>query len=166
MKIEAKLDIDGLLEMAKQFPDIVREETARRLHLVTARLEKDVVERTPAGVGGAAGLRGSIASQVEISPLSMLGVVSTAMPYGEVVEVGRKPGSFPPVAPIALWAERKLGVFDHEAQGVGFAIARKIFKSGTKGAHMFQDAWKKDQDWVMGQMQGILVAVARRVNNL
>ena len=166
MKIEAKLDVDGLLEMARKFPDIVREETTRKLRVITARLEKDVVENTPAGVGGAAGLRGSIAGRVESSGQSIQGIVSTGMPYGEVVEVGRRPGSFPPVAPIALWAERKLGVFDHEAESVGFLIARKIFKVGTKGAHMFEKAWKKDQPWVLDQVREILTSVARRVNEL
>ena len=166
MNIEVHLAIGGILELAKQFPDIVREETVKRMRIAVARLEKDVVEKTPAGVGGAAGLRGSIAGQVDYFGDSVRGTVETAVKYAEVVEVGRKAGSFPPVAPIALWAQRKLGVGADDAESVGFLIARKIFKSGTEGAHMFENAWKQDEAWVMNQMQGILTDVVRRVNGL
>jgi len=135
MMIEHHWTIAGIEELVKQYPVIVREEAVKCMQIITARLEKDVVENTPAGVGGAAGLRGSIAGRVDVVGDSVRGVVGTAMPYGEVVELGRKPGSFPP-------------------------------REGTKGAHMFQKAWDKDQNWAMDQMQGIVTAVVRRANGL
>ena len=46
----------------------------------------------------------------------------------ETLEVGRKPGSFPPVDAIAAWARRKLGIGD---RGIAFAIARAIGKEGS-----------------------------------
>lgn len=165
-EINVNWTIASITELAKQFPDVVREETVKCMQVVTGRLEKDVVEGTPAGVGGAAGLRGSIHGQVEMTGNTVRGSVSTSMPYGDIVEIGRKAGSFPPVAPIALWASRKLGVFDTDLESAAFLIARKIYREGTKGAHMFETAWNKDQDWVWGQMQNIVPAVLRRVNGL
>jgi hypothetical protein len=161
--IEVHLAIGGLLAIADRYPDIVREETVKRMKVAVARLEKDVVELTPAGVGGAAGLRGSIHGDVDAWGESVRGTVGTAVKYAEVVEVGRKAGSFPPVAPIALWAQRKLGVGADEAESVGFLIARKIFRSGTEGAHMFEQAWKQNETWVMDQMQHVLADVVGRV---
>lgn len=165
MNIEIRLAIGGVLELAEKFPTIVREETMKRMRIVTARLERDVVTRTPAGVGGAAGLRGSISSQIDASDGSVRGTVGTAMPYAEVVEMGRVAGSFPPVDPIALWAQRKLGVPSDKARDVGFLIARKIFRKGTIGAKMFEQAWKQDERWAMQQMQEVLSAVVRRIDS-
>lgn len=48
--------------------------------------------------------------------------------YGEIVlEYGRRPGKFPPVEPLEQWAvNRGMG------KGVGYLIARKIARMGTK----------------------------------
>jgi len=47
------------------------------------------------------------------------------------LEFGRRPGTFPPIAPIRAWAIRKLGVSEDEADGVAYLIARKIAREGT-----------------------------------
>lgn len=61
-----------------------------------------------------------------------------ASAYAYVVEMGRRPGQRqPPSAPLALWARRKLGVDDREANSIGFLIARKIGREGITGLHMF-----------------------------
>lgn len=164
MKIEWRMDVEGLLELARQFPDIVREETVKHMQVATTRLKKDVVENTPVGV--TENLHGGIHDRTESRGAVVWGIVDTSEPYGEVVEVGRRAGSFPPVAPITLWAQRKFGISEDEAKGAGFLIARKIFHHGTKGAHMFEKAWKQDQAWVMGQLNQITAAVVRRVNGL
>lgn len=52
--------------------------------------------------------------------------------YSPFVEYGRKPGRMPPVAPIERWAETKLG-----ASGLGFIIARKIARRGTRAQPFF-----------------------------
>ena len=165
MEIKTLININEIQELVKKYPEAVHSESVAVLNIIMARLEKDIVEFTPAGVGGAAGLRGSIHGEVAAtSGGSVEGVVGTPLEYGEVIEMGRRPGKgFPPVAPITLWAIRKLGVADKEAKSIGFLIARKIARQGFEGAHMFQKAWDKNERWVMDQLQTIPARVVDRL---
>lgn len=54
------------------------------------------------------------------------------VPYAAAWEFGRKAGSFPPIAPLATWARRALGVPSKQARSVGFLIARAIARRGQK----------------------------------
>ena len=159
--------IGRIRELARDYPLFVREETEAVLGIITARLEAEVARRTPAGVGGQAGLRGSIHGEtVSLSGHSVAGVVGTPLEYGEVVETGRRPGKFPPLAPIELWVRRKLGVPDAEARGVAFLVARKIARVGFDGAHMFEKAWEHLEQWSMQQLQTIAPRVIARAQGL
>ncbi len=159
------LDGSAVERMAKDYPEVFAEESEKVLRLVTARLESEVVRRTPRGVYGAAGLAGSIFGEVVPLGEKVEAVVGTPSPYGAVVEMGRRPGKMPPVAPLALWAERKLGVAPDDARNVAFLIARKIAKKGTAGAFMFQRAWREGENyrWAMNMINTIPVRVARRI---
>ena len=158
-----RYDDSEVRHLAAAYPGIFMEETERVLLLITARLEADVVQGTPRGVGGAAGLAGSIFGEVQHSGVSVRGIVGTPVAYGDVVELGRRPGSFPPVAPIALWAERKLGVSATEAESAAFLIARKIFHRGTEGAYMFRNAWRARQQWVDQMLRSIPGRIMSRI---
>lgn len=92
-------------------------------------LQRQLVGNTPSGATGAArqsvyfertGITGFVGYQ---------GPPSLYMPF---VEEGRRPGRFPPIDALAYWAMRKLGVDAGEARSVGYLIARKIARSGTK----------------------------------
>lgn len=157
-----KILINEIRELAQKYPDAVREETESVMREITARLEAEVARRTPAGVGGAAGLRGSIHGEVKSFGGSVTGVVGTPLSYGEVIEYGRRPGKFPPVAPIQLWVQRKLGLSAKDSRSVGFIVARKIAARGFPGAHMFGEAWKATEQWVMGRLQVIPGRVVQR----
>lgn len=65
--------------------------------------------------------------------------VANATPYAAVIEFGRRPGRFPPIGPIRLWAVRKLGVSMQEAAGIAFLIARKIARSGIQGRFVLEE---------------------------
>jgi hypothetical protein len=152
-----------LKRVAEDFPDIWREEAKTTLTLIAARYESEIVQRTPAGVGGSAGLRGSIAA--DAPKVSMTGAsvaVGSPLEYAEPVEYGRKPGKQPPVEPLALWARRKLGIPKEEADGVGFAIARRIALKGTDGAFMFRDAWKAIEGWADGEADKLPNRIAEK----
>ena len=58
-------------------------------------------------------------------------LVGTDSPYRPELEYGSRP-HFPPLSPIALWAQRKFGLSPEDAKKAAFAIARKIAKVGTK----------------------------------
>lgn len=53
---------------------------------------------------------------------------------------GRRAGARqPPTAPLAEWAERKLGVSPEESRGVGFVIARAIGRRGIPANPFLRD---------------------------
>lgn len=172
MEFKITYVIEGIVEMARQFPDIVREETRKRMDIVTIRLEKDVVENTPNDSGN---LYKSIHGKSVSYGSVVKGIVDTSQPYGEVMEYGRKAGTWPKIGPLELWARRHLSIKDEkEAKSAAYAIARNIFKYGSptrkgvriESAHMFEKAWKKDYNWVVDQLQGILEEVMKRVEKL
>lgn len=114
-------------------------------------MEQLVVKYTP--VGATAALRGSISSFMEGSPETvLLGHTVHGMLYGDAAETGRAPGRAPmemrndklaAVPGLVLWVTRKLGASGDEAEAIAFAIARSIGRKGTKGAHMFEKAFKE-----------------------
>ena len=164
MKTEIKYDLGEIRKVAQRWPEETSREMDRTMDRIVRRLEGEIAKRTPAGVGGSAGLRGSIAGEVQTMGRTVTGTVGTPLEYGEVVELGRRPGkAFPPVDPIALWARRKLGVSDEKSRGVGFAIARKIAIHGFEGAHMFEEGWTAIESWAQTELMGIGERVIRRV---
>jgi len=153
-----------LRDLATLYPDTVREESEAVLKLIGMRVEKEVVELTPRGVGAQGGLAGSIHHVVSMSAGSGKVEIGTPFAYGEVIELGRRPGTMPPSAPIALWAMRKLGISAKDAPSVGFAIALKIKEKGFEGAHMFERTLDKLDPWIMAQLSTIPERVARKLN--
>jgi len=68
--------------------------------------------------------------------------------YAEVIEFGRKIGSFPPLQPIRQWVRRKLRVPDSEADSVAYAVALSIKRNGTKAKPFLMPSFK-------GRLKGI-----------
>lgn len=58
------------------------------------------------------------------------GVIRGQM-YSQWLAKGRAPGARPPITPIQMWVQAKLGIGAPESLGVAFAIANKIAKEGT-----------------------------------
>ena len=57
--------------------------------------------------------------------------------YSDVIEYGRRPGKMPPVHRLEHWARIKLG-----QEGLGFVIARKIARKGTKAQPYIRPAFE------------------------
>ncbi len=129
-------DVAQLSALWDKAPAITAEEMLRGVTEANLLIEREVKERTPVGVGGGAGLRGSIHSIERRTPHTVIGVVGTSMNYAVPVELGTKP-HFPPVAPIKDWVIAKLGVAADKAEGIAWAVAKKIASKGTEGAEMF-----------------------------
>lgn len=164
MKIETNVLLTELKDLIRRYPDVVRSESSAVMDLVVRRLEAEVVSRTPMGVGGAAGLAGSIFGEVIELATRVTGIVGTPLEYGEVVEEGRGGGrKMPPIAPIALWAKRVLGVAEDEAEEAAWAIAKHIAIYGFEGAHMFGKAWEELDAWAMTQFGTIPDRVVAKV---
>lgn len=58
-------------------------------------------------------------------------IVNTAA-YSGVIEEGRRPGRFPPLADIERWAKRRLHLTAEQAREAAFPIARAIARRGLK----------------------------------
>jgi len=159
-------DLEKMLsDIFKKYPDIVEEESEKVLALIVTRLQGDVVQGTPVGVGGSAGLRGSIFGEVRRAGNRMYGIVGSPLEYAPIVEQGRKPG---PVSvkgrqSIELWVRRVLGISSAESSSVAFLVARKVAMKGFDGAFMFQEAWDMNLSWIEQQLQSIPQRVFNRL---
>lgn len=66
--------------------------------------------------------------------------------YAEFVEYGRRSGRMPPPDTMGEWAYKKLRIRDRRiADRVGWALAKKIAKAGTKPHPFFQPAVEKNR---------------------
>jgi len=98
------------------------------------RLQNETRENiTSKGISNTGSLRRSVVGKTESETR---GVMRVGERYGAAVEYGSRP-HFPPVAPIERWAQTKLGV-----AGIGFIIARKIARKGTKAQPYVEPAFK------------------------
>lgn len=166
MEISYSIDIENLKKLIAECPQVYAEEALQLLREVVTVLEGRVVEHTPVGVGGEAGLRGSIASDAYIRAREIVGTVGTPLAYGEVVEHGRTPNqAMPPVDALVPWVRAKLDVPDDEVRSVAFLVARSIGKKGFKGADMFAKAFNELEPWIMAQLRGLPARVAARLTD-
>jgi hypothetical protein len=82
--------------------------------------------------------------------------VRNVAPHAIWVELGRKPGRFPPIIVIQRWVEAKLQIGGPEARKTAFLIARKIANSGIRGRFIL----KRAQPMIRRQIQeGMIRAV-------
>lgn len=166
MDYDFNVDLGQLRALIKRYPEVTMNETMAVVGLIAQRLETVVAEKTPTGVGGEAGLRGSIHGETARRGDVVRGQVSTPLEYGEVVEMGRRPNqAMPPIGPIMLWAQRKLGLDAKEAKSAAFAIARKIARSGFEGAHMFAEGLNELDSWIMRTLDTIPQRIVEKVGN-
>ena len=161
-----KIELAGFAELNAAWakaPDIVREEMTAAMWESEFLIEREVKEKTPVGVGGGGGLRGSIAAQSpEISSDIVLGVVGTSMAHAIPVEIGTKP-HFPPIQPLEDWVIHKLGVAEKDAHGVAFLVARKIAARGTLAIGMFHRTFSANQAKVEQIFSGARQRIAERL---
>lgn len=68
--------------------------------------------------------------------------------YAEYVENGRRAGKMPPVKMLEEWAYKKLRVAREQARSVGYLIARKIAKKGTRPQPFMRPAVERNMDAV------------------
>jgi hypothetical protein len=152
---------EALAAAFEQAPEIVEDELYAATWEASLYLQREVQERTPVGVGGGGGLKGSIAAR-EPGRLAdgVIGAVATSLAHAVPVELGTKP-HMPPVKPLEDWARIKLGLDPKEAKGAAFAIGRKIAREGTEGAFMFTETFDEGE----GQVQAIFGRALERITS-
>lgn len=166
MKLEITFNLHQLEQFAASAPAQLRAELRATLTRIAARVEKTVSEKTPRGVGGAAGLAGSIVGEVLGYGESLMARIGTPLEYGEVVELGRRPGKArPPIAPLELWLQRKIGLGPEEAHRAAYGLAISIARHGFEGAHMFERSMTELDSWISHELAGIPGRVAERITH-
>lgn len=144
----------ALREAWRRAPELTAEAILAALLEAELLFQREAVERTPVGVGGGGGLRGSIQAQMPSRRGdALIGIVGTALPYAPAVETGSK-AHMPPVQPLRLWVEHKLGLDGAEAEKAAQAIAWAISRRGTKGAHMFAGAFEATEAQIAVILRG------------
>lgn len=140
------IEIQGLDQLVAKAAEAGDEMTALLLEAMirsTDRVKQQIQDNiTSKGITNTGNLSGSV-DVVEVSPER--GVVGVGEDYGAYVEFGTDP-HWPPVDAIERWAQTKLGV-----PGLGFIIARKISKVGTKAQPYVRPAFESEQDFVLQQ---------------
>jgi hypothetical protein len=110
--------------------------------------------------------RNSITSEVLTPSAGIVSgsVFSTADPIVvEVIENGRSPGRFPPLAVIEAWAGRKLAVDPRRLRSVAFLIARKIATEGILGRFVFRETFREMQPLIERAQANVSAGIAARI---
>jgi hypothetical protein len=170
-------DLPRLIRKYQRAPQVIDEEFGKATEESTLHAEGEIVTRTDVNRGR---LRGGIHSHQERSPGVARGIVSVAgIPYAIPVEVGRKPGTMPPVDAIQRWVhdkglggrtrvvksgrnagqERLVRAPANVERQIAWAIAIKIKRQGIKGKFMFRDGAKASQPFIRMRFE----AAGRRV---
>lgn len=150
-----EMDLSDIAEFGSDLGQVRRYASIEMRNATNASLsvlEANIVRRTPVNAGI---LRNSISQRIDGTPLNLNGEVFTALPYGLPVEHGRKAGKMPPVNAIRVWAIRKLGLSDSEADSTAFLIARAIGRRGTKGAFMFRDGFAESKPIIIRLFESV-----------
>lgn len=140
---------------------------------VTEAMDKSVIVtvsevRPLVPVGVSSRLRNSIGSKVEVSQSTVIGRVGSSLKsevYPAVMEMGRKPGSFPPVSALERWVQLKLGVDSRYARGVAFVVARKIAASGIKGYFYLKRGLEASKDRIAQYFNDALTNLGKDLTN-
>lgn len=123
----------------RQLAERFRPTLVRGVHSGAARAVAHLVQATreappanPAGIGtGGAVNTGRFVGNWRWQGLADGAVITNATTgYGPIIEHGRRPGEFPPLAAIAAWAMRRLRLTEREAKRAAFPIARAIARRG------------------------------------
>jgi hypothetical protein len=89
-------------------------------------------------------MRNALSTRVLVTASRIIGRIQIAnLIYAPVQERGRRPGTFPPLAPLEAWVRRKGIARGKGARRVAFLIARKQMRQGMPGRHFFRDGTRK-----------------------
>ena len=164
-------DLRRLRQAIEKAPEIVQDEMMRWGWDTGARLQEQVIQRTPVQSGA---LRNSIAAGLSVVPMGSIGVQQVGefgvqpLP-GQGIGVSVVIGSNEQYAP---WVE--FGTKPHKIrarnakvlafQGAGGTVFRReVNHPGTRGARMFGDAMDASEGAVRGSVRGLIDRIMKRV---
>ena len=161
-EIRFKVDLRDIEGLVKWYPEASKAARIAKLTEALALLEREVVKRTPRGVGPIH-LADAMFTETKAVGEKVWGVLGNPLQHGEPVELGTRP-HFPPIGPIRHWVEGRLKLSGKEAASAAFLIARAISRRGTKGAHMLEKGFAAAEDRVMAILSEIPDDIVRRLS--
>lgn len=184
--MEITIQSPDLLRLHRKYEragEIIDAELRTAVEESTLHAEGEIVERTPANRSR---LRNAINSRYEHTADTARGVVEVAgLPYAIPVEIGRKPGTMPPVDAIQRWVhdkglggrtrvvsrgpragqEQLVRAGARVERQIAWAIAIKIKREGIKGKFMFRDGARASQPFIRARFQAATARVKRRLES-
>lgn len=130
--IELNIKFDGLLNAIRTVPNKIEQQMGLAINLAGRQIARTARENVNAGPNAFGTLRNSI-KDTQISAYET--IIRAGVNYATAVELGRKPGTMPPVNPILDWIHfRKITPHlpNLSENGLAYIIAHKIKKYGTK----------------------------------
>lgn len=146
-----KVNTDEIVSWVKNQPN--RDRAKRQALTVMKNLLVDEVMREASGHTTSGQLENSVIGKSTDTKIEIRSNI-----YGDIVlEYGRKPGKFPPVAPLEQWALAR-GM----DKGMGYVIARNIARRGTQkyrqgGPKQLSAIQERFEDDLMPQRMHILL---------
>lgn len=155
------VQVEGLDKFQFAKADVLtRQRVVEAMGKATKTVEAEVKPLTPVFQ---ARLRNSIGSTVETSTSTVIGRVGSSLKsetYPAVMEVGRKPGSWPPISALERWAELVLGDVR-----LAFVVARKIAAQGIKGYFYLKRGLENSKDKINGFFNEALSQLGKDLTN-
>lgn len=123
----------------------------------TNYLWRKLASNTPKGATGKArqSVHGDVSKGLTIE--GFVGYAEPASGYIIFPQEGTRP-HWPPIAPLAYWAQRKFGLSADNARRVGYLIARKISRAGVKRQDFVGKTAREERE----RTQRIMAAAAGR----
>ena len=140
---------------------IIHEEMMAATEYGVAVVESAIAPLAPVDRGM---FRAGIQTKVYGEPAIVTGTVFNPLTYALPVEDGSKP-HWPPQAPLAAWAQRKLGLSADEAKSVGFLIARKISRVGTRAHRPFARGFAAAKEQVVARYEQMVASIVSRLGS-
>ncbi len=142
-----------------QAPDIIAEEATNAAEEAAVIVTEAAIAGTPHNFGT---LAKGFMRDVRGEPWGARAVVFNAVTYAQPVEYGSRP-HFPPLAPLVLWAQRKLQLGPKDARRAAHAIARSIARRGTRPARMLTKALDQKRDAVIARFRACNERIVARL---
>lgn len=160
--LELTIKAEGLVNLVNAQETIARR-TKEAMAKELASLLKELRATLPHASGA---LRGSLGTTLISTGTITRAAIGTALPYALAVEKGTRPHR-PPLAPLISWAQRKPGLVrsEKDAKRIGFLVARKIARVGTKGVGAFQRAEEKARERLAREVAEGVKAIEKELND-
>lgn len=153
------IDADDVLAVLRKFPEATRKRVTELVEGSAIDVQRELIAAAPVGVGGGAGLRGSVRYKLKVSGQGIQAEIMPAVSYALDVEEGTPPHwtSVAEGSSLRAWANLK---------GVSpYALQRSIAKKGTKAHPYVKPTYDLMQPVVSKQLIRGITSFVQEVND-